>query len=183
MSIHLIDQHPGETIKLFLVRHWIIFLPKVLLFLFLNIIPIVLFYLLFPGYIFDRNDFLTIIFILGGSLYYLAAWVVFFHAWLDYYLDSWIVTNERIINIEQHGFFHRIISEVPIDKVQDVSSAVKGFLATIFNFGDVNVQTAGEKQNILFDNVSHPTVVAHTIIELLKEYNETHKKDEIQKSK
>jgi hypothetical protein len=43
---------------------------------------------------------------LSVSAYYLFAWLFFFFSFIDYYLDVWIITSERIIDIQQNGFFH-----------------------------------------------------------------------------
>ena len=46
----------------------------------------------------------------------------------DYYLDTWIVTTERIISIEQKGLFERTASELDLISVQDATAEVHGFL-------------------------------------------------------
>jgi len=104
-----------------------------------------------------------------GSLYYLYILLFFFNAFLDYYLDVWIVTTKRIINIEQKGLFNRVIAEHELDKIQDVTGEQKGFFATIFSFGDVLVQTAGEVPMFIFRQVDNPFEVAKTINHLLKD--------------
>jgi uncharacterized membrane protein YdbT with pleckstrin-like domain len=63
---------------------------------------------------------------------------------MSYYLDVWIITTERIIDIEQHGLFHRAVSEIAVERVQNVTVETPGFLATMLGFGNVKIQTAGE---------------------------------------
>src|SRR3989338_3096464 len=60
--------------------------------------------------------------VLFTSTYYLFTWLFVLHTFVDYYLDVWIVTNERIINIEQRGLFSRTVSEQKLYRVQDVTS-------------------------------------------------------------
>jgi hypothetical protein len=66
--------------------------------------------------------------------------VYIFITWIDYYFDVWIITNERIINIEQKNLFIRTTSEVTLTRVQDVTATIGGFFPTLLDFGDVLVQ-------------------------------------------
>ncbi|MBP6945314.1 PH domain-containing protein [Patescibacteria group bacterium] len=104
--------------------------------------------------------------VLLGSTFFLFAWLFLFQYFMDYYLDTWIVTTRRIINIEQSGLFHRTMSELRLYRIQDVTAAVNGFWATIFNYGEVEIQTAGEKQRFLFEQVSDPNNISKVVIEL-----------------
>ena len=71
--------------------------------------------------------------------------LVAFIMWTDYYFDVWIVTTERLIDIEQHGLFRRETSEFMLDKVQDITVEVPNMLGTLLKFGNVMIQTAGER--------------------------------------
>ena len=93
-------------------------------------------------------------------------WVYFFIGWVDYYLDAWIVTNDRIINIEQNGLFNRVISEQRLYRVQDVTAEVGGIIKTFFNFGTVFIQTAGEVGRFNFEEIPEPYLVKKIILEL-----------------
>lgn len=94
----------------------------------------------------------------------IAIWIYGFLIWIDYYFDVWVITSERIINIEQKGLFVRKISELKYSKIQDVTSEVTGFLQTVVNFGDVTVQTAGEEENFLFRTISDPYRIKEMIM-------------------
>lgn len=65
---------------------------------------------------------------------------------MDFYLDVWIVTNQRIIDVEQITLFSRQVSEIPLARVQDVTIEVHGILETLFKFGNIRIQTAGERE-------------------------------------
>ena len=80
-----------------------------------------------------------------------------FLTWTHYYLDAYIVTNQRILTIDQIDFFHRKVSEADIGNVQDIEVVAKGFFSNILHFGDVRIQTAGADQKTLFfDNIPYP---------------------------
>ena len=90
--------------------------------------------------------------------------LVFLYAqWVDYYLDIWIVTTHRIINIEQKGLFRRFIAEHDLDVVQDISVEEQGMLETFLGFGDIHVQTAGATQYFVFKEVPNPFEIGEEI--------------------
>ena len=111
---------------------------------------------------FIQNSFLTFI------------WMLFFIIWIDYYFDVWIVTNERIVNIEQRGLFSRGVSELELENIQDITVEVLGIIPTFLNYGDLYVQTAAEKERFVFHNVPNPYAIKDLIMNLQK----THEKKE-----
>ena len=74
----------------------------------------------------------------------------------DYYLDVWILTNQRIFDIEQRGLFNRHISVFEINKIQDVNVKIEGIIATFIKYGDVN---------ILIKEADNPLEVKKAILE------------------
>ncbi|MFC1598469.1 PH domain-containing protein [Patescibacteria group bacterium] len=167
---HIPNRQKGEKLILFIRRHWIVIIGHYLLYISLGLIPVGLYFFIKyaePSYL--TGAFTYPLLLLLGSLYYLYILLFFFNAFLDYYLDVWIVTNKRIINIEQKGLFNRVIAEHELDKIQDVTGEQKGVFATIFSFGDVSVQTAGEVPMFIFRQVDNPFEVAKTINHLLKD--------------
>lgn len=109
------------------------------------------------------------IIVILASMYFMSVWLFTFIEFTDYYLDTWIVTNQRIISIEQHGLFHRTASELDLASVQDSTAEIHGFWQTIFNYGQVHVQTAGEKQRFHFKNIDNPERVKEVVNRLAEE--------------
>lgn len=157
-----IHKKPAEKIIMVVRRHPLTFLPKILLALVMLIVPFV-FPILFPGGLQDL--FWGPIIVMTGSLYTLFVLALFLTQFVDYYLDLWVVTNERVIDIQQEGLFKRTVSEVDLDRVQDASSNLQGVFSTFFNYGDVNIQSAGAQSKFSFKDVPDPTSVR---AELLK---------------
>ena len=173
---HIPNKRNGEKLILFLRRHWIIIIGHWLFYMFLAFIPIGLYYFINLTYIsLLENTFSYAFLFLLASLYYLYIILFFYHAFIDFHLDVWIVTNKRIINIEQKGLFNREISEHEVEKIQDVTGTQKGFLPTVFSYGDVHVQTAGTKQRFFFHQVPHPDRVRNIIIKLAERNKKKHK--------
>lgn len=102
----------------------------------------------------------------GEVTFFLAIWIYGFLIWIDYYFDIWVITNERIINIEQKGLFMRQVSEADYTKIQDVTAQVEGFFPTVINYGDVFIQTAAEKERFVFRTISHPYKIKDLIMNL-----------------
>lgn len=99
------------------------------------------------------------------------------YEWVSWWGDVYILTNYRIIDVEQRGFFHRDFSEATLGKIQDISHKVSGFLPTVFNFGTVVVQTAGSLPNIDLNDVKDPQKQALYLLRAHQAYIENEDKD------
>ncbi len=154
----------GEEVIIFLHRHWITLFGQTLIILTGALLPFLAIFL-FGGFI-SRTGSLPL-FAAISAVYYLFLWYAFFYSLTMYTLDSWIVTNMRIINSVQTGFFNRQISELALDKIQDVTVHTKGALATFINYGDINVQTAGSERHFIFEQIGQPQAVKDQIMELV----------------
>ncbi len=172
---HLPNQKQDERVALFLRAHWFAVLKIVLVLLLLILAPSAIIWLAWDAVaLWVAHPFLGPLLAVGASVYLLAVWLFAFRTWVDYYLDTWIVTNERIINIVQKNLFHRVASELHLGSIQDVTSELKGFLQSVLNFGDVHIQTAGEQKRFEFDNVADPDGIKHTILRLVEEDKRRH---------
>lgn len=164
---HLPNPIPDEKIVHVLHRHpltifWLV-LGYILL---LGCLPFLAWYLPLYQPELVADPALMPLAVLGGSAFFLFAWLFLFQNFMDYYLDVWIVTTKRILNIEQTGLFARTVSELRLYRVQDVTSTVKGVMETLFDFGHVEIQTAGEKTRFIFEEIPHPNRVSKSILEL-----------------
>lgn len=108
--------------------------------------------------------------IIALSIYTLSIFGLLIFGFIDYYLDVYVLTDHRIVDIAQNGFFKRKISELNVRQIQDVNAEVNGIFATIFHFGDVFIQTAGERENFIFRSVPHPYRTTKKILELHEAY-------------
>jgi uncharacterized membrane protein YdbT with pleckstrin-like domain len=80
-------------------------------------------------------------------------------------MNAFIVTNQRVIDIDQSGFFNRRVSESTYEKIQDISFTVRGVWATLFRYGSVVLQTAGTNAQLELKNVRWPERVQSMIVE------------------
>lgn len=88
-----------------------------------------------------------------------------FYEWVIWDFDIYILTDKRIIDVDQKTLFSRSVAEATLDKIQDVTVSEVGLFQTLFNYGNVLVQTAGEDNNITFAKISSPQKVQKNIIE------------------
>jgi uncharacterized membrane protein YdbT with pleckstrin-like domain len=158
------EQHEGEKIIRIVHRHWF----NILLQFFIVIVALLL---VFGNWLLIFLYFPEIVKGIGSQMIgfiettaLLFVWFYAFLIWIDYYLDIWIITNERIINIEQKGLFLREASDLEFSKIQDVTTTVVGLLPTILNYGDVHIQTAGEIERFKFRQVPDPYALKSLIM-------------------
>lgn len=117
-----------------------------------------------PVYFMENNEIPIFLFV--QSFLATIIWIYAFILWIDFYFDVWIITNERIVNIEQKALFIRTISELKFDKIQDTSVEIKGLIPTVLNFGNVHVQTAGNTERFLFHKVPDPQKIKGLIMNM-----------------
>jgi uncharacterized membrane protein YdbT with pleckstrin-like domain len=175
-KFHFKDIHEGETIIKVVHRNWFYVFQQ-----FVPIVGALLLYLIGLAYIpvifaTSMNGPLREVIYFFENFFLLGMWIFGFMIWIDYYFDIWVITSERIINIEQQGMFSRKSSELRFSKIQDVTTEVAGFLGTVINYGDVKVQTAGEISEFTFRTVSDPYKIKDIIMDLQK--NAEHSRQE-----
>jgi uncharacterized membrane protein YdbT with pleckstrin-like domain len=74
------------------------------------------------------------------------------------------VTSKNVIQVLQGGVFTRMISQISLANVEDVTSVQKGILAQIFGFGTLKIETAGEQANFVFNYAPQPARIAKIIL-------------------
>lgn len=171
----LIHQKGYEKIARVVRRDKIILIGTLAFYLLLFLAPAVLYYL-FSNYlpmILAHYIWKPVLF-LGVSVYYFSCWLFLFSAFLDYYLDFWIITNDRLLNIEQQGVFARTVSELDLYKIQDATSEVKGILPSLFGYGNIHIQTAGEVRRFDMKQIPNPHETRKLIMDMAEEDRKFH---------
>jgi membrane protein YdbS with pleckstrin-like domain len=163
---------PYENVLVLINRHWFVLLGKALVYGLLLILPFVI-YGFFGETIVDIG--LNNAFWLGVAIFYLIWWNTFFYSLTMYLLDIWIVTDHRVIDSRQHGFFSRTISELSLSRIQDLSVHVAGPLSTFIDFGNLEIQTAGSEPKFIFEEISHPGRIKDEIMEAHNRFINVHK--------
>lgn len=162
----MIHLQEGERIDIKTRKHWFIFFRDVVGVVVITLLPFIAWGLLAsqlatPDTLAHLPSALITFF---TSLWLLVMWGWFFAVWTAYYLDAWVVTDRRIVNIDQKGLFDREVSTLRMERVQDVTISVEGIIATVLNFGDVSVQTAGETEEFCMKGISNPERIKRVIL-------------------
>lgn len=176
---NFIHQKSYEHIVCKVRRHYITFIPTIVLFSFLFIIPFILQWLittLFPNFL--EGMVISILSVLFISVYYLSIILFFYTEFISFYLDLLIVTNDRIIHINQHSLFSRTISEMDLYQTQDVISEVKGFFPSLFKYGDLTIQNASAVTKFHSYDVPDPDKLRNIILDLATEDRKFHAHEE-----
>lgn len=137
-------QRPGEEV-LFVFRRHIIAMRKGF---YLLLIPFALSAL--PVLIWQTNIELLISPLIGFTV----GLLLFFYHWMMWYFTVYIVTNQRLRQVTQRGFFGKDVVELRLSKIQNISYNIPGFTGEIFGFGTIVIQTfVGD---LVIRHVEHP---------------------------
>jgi len=144
----------------------------------LNIIrrhPIVFFWPLFQSVLVLAVTIIVLIFFGFSDVFYIigivAALLIFalvFKVWFIYSNSFCLITSQRVINVDQRGFFDRRITETEYSKIQDVTNTTSGMLGTSLNFGEIAIQTAGTESKLVIKNIPDPYEVQQKITKNIK---------------
>ncbi len=81
-----------------------------------------------------------------------------------------ILTDKRVVDIEQRGFFDRVVTEAPYTQIDESSYRIKGFWATVFRYGFLRFDLSGSAADIEFKHVSRPAKVHNLVNDLREEH-------------
>ncbi len=160
------NQRDIEKIFVLTRRHIISFIFYIFIFALLAIIPIFFAFLLIAEVSkisLEVNLLTADALVVLACTYYLLIISFFITSWVSYYYDIFIVTDERIIDITQRGLFSREIYELSFEQIEDVTTKTRGFLNTVFDAGDIEIQTAASQRNFTMKRVPKPHIVAEII--------------------
>jgi len=154
----------GEKIIKAVRKHWFVLAVSLIPFAFLAWLP-----LLFMPFVHFVSttlpnatvlpDFGTLgagLFRMVYGLWLILMWSAAFNTVTRYYLNEWIITTTRIIEIHQFGFFSREVSSLLLVRIQDVNTDVEGLFGTILGYGQLEVQSAGTEEHFIIDDIADP---------------------------
>lgn len=82
----------------------------------------------------------------------------------DYYLDAWLVTDQGIMDIAWHGWFHRQSTRVLYSDLQGISYEIKGVWGTVLRYGTIEIEKVSTGQSISLDYVHNPKSVEIAVL-------------------
>ncbi len=85
--------------------------------------------------------------------------------WINEAFDLFILTSHRLMDITQISLVRRSVTSTPLERIQDATNIVNGILPTLFNYGNLEIQTAsGDTKLIAIDRIPHPGETAREIM-------------------
>ncbi|MCA9361168.1 PH domain-containing protein [Candidatus Kaiserbacteria bacterium] len=151
MLLEKIQLEKDEIVINTVRKHWFILFAELIGIFFLAILPIILYigFILLPENISHSE-------VMAGQgallIFTICGWLVVCimgtaMIWTHYYLDLWIITDRRIIVVDQIRFFSRKVSSFRLERMQDIKVSVNGIIPTLLNYGTMRAQTAGAADN------------------------------------
>lgn len=156
-------QEKKEKIVLLLRPHPIVNLPWLTLIIILFLTPFFILPILPLSFIPGNFRFICLL------AWYLLSFAFAFEHFLTWFYHVFILTDERIIDIDFPTLLYRNIKECKIDKIEDINIRTSGYVRSFFNFGDVLIQTAGAVPEIRFEDVPNPEQVSKVLNDLMYE--------------
>lgn len=148
--ILLLRQHPVVNVGWILMAGLLVILPA-----FWSLLPI--------DYLPARFQVMTV------AGWYLLVLAFVFERFLNWYFNVYIVTDERMVDIDFYGLGYKDVTVAKLNNIEDMNFTQVGGIAAMFNYGDVYIQTAGEKREFDFVRVPEPGKVVDVMYQLLQE--------------
>jgi hypothetical protein len=155
MLFEKVQLEKGEQVLKVVRKHWFILAAELFAIFLMSMLPFLILFVLSvlpPAYelvnFADRQTLQVVTFATAGWL--LLTFMGGYMIWTNYYLDVWIITDRRIIYIDQRGFFHRNVSMFRLERLHDIEISTVGIIQTFLNFGTLTAQTAGSTESNFF---------------------------------
>lgn len=166
-----LELNPGEHIVLSTRKHWFLFFAQMVPFALFALAPFILAALLpiFPA-VAPLVAWFDLTSPLGRAslgMWLLLLWTSAWASFTRFYLNLWILTNERIVEIKQPRFFKRRVSSILLPRVQDVTSDVTGLIPSLLQIGGIHVQSAGAVNEFRMHGIPHPDRIRDQILDLV----------------
>ena len=127
-----------------------------------------------PPLIWQNNIYLFLLPLIGLAI----GMVLFMYHFILWYYSIYIVTDQRIRQVTQGGFFKKDVIDLRLSKVQSISYNIPGFSGDIFHFGTLVIHTfVGD---LVIHHVEHPVKIynklqtaVNNVVDKQEEYDET----------
>lgn len=165
-AVKVADLQDDEEILLYLRRHFVTNVPWIIRAIGSALVFPFLFYINSFGII--DISFIPYNFIIFATiLYYQIVFSYMFVKYLSWYYNISLVTNKRIIDIDFSSLIYENVAATKLSQLEDVSYSQIGIIRSIFDYGDVTLQTAGTVSGFDFLAVPHPEKIIKTINNLI----------------
>lgn len=159
MSYQFQGQRTNEEVVLISRQHPFVLFPAFLLVAGILLLPLLAFTVLLLSEL-----------LIGFSVVCLVvAIIIGWRAWHSWNSSLMLLTDQRVVVLNQHGLFQREFTECSLFSIQQVSHKVKGILQTTLGFGTIFIYTAGSHEPFGIPNVPDPYDIQQEIQKLAAE--------------
>jgi len=122
----------------------------------------------FPGIFSPKMIFII------NAFWYVFTFGFMFERFLNWFFNIHIITNKRVVDMDFDHLLHRNISEAPLRNIEDITYTISGAIETVFNFGTVSIQTAAEKRELEFYQISNPAKIQDLLSDMVADMRSRH---------
>jgi membrane protein YdbS with pleckstrin-like domain len=155
------NQESGEEVVLFLRQHPVTMIPWIALVLFALTLPSV--FVFFPPFATLPGGYQFVV----TLMWYLFVFGFALAKFMGWFFNIYILTDERIVDIDFVNILYRKVSTAKIEDIQDVNVATSGAFQTFFNYGNISIQTAAEVPEFEFVSIPRPDKVGAIINQMI----------------
>jgi len=150
-------QYEGEEVLMVFRKHPVVMRKGLILFMIAILLGTI------PSFITPELSY----FYLGISAGVVVGLLLAFPSWVYWYFSIYIVTDQRLVQITQKGFFHKKVVDLAINQIQMVNYEVAGIQETLLGFGTIMIQTfVGD---LVIHNVHKPEHIQHELLGILRD--------------
>lgn len=135
---HFKGQQKNEFVLAFTRKHWLVIIPHTLWILMLIAAPILIFWFRIN---YNFSEFISPVAYRVISGLAIAAITYFLHMcflrFFNYYLQTFIITNFRVVQLDQTLYFVRNRDSIDLREIQDIEIHQKGIMPTVCNYGEL----------------------------------------------
>lgn len=95
---------------------------------------------------------------------FLTLWTILAIQWTNYYLDMFVVTDQRIIYTTQMNFTERGTTQWSVHDVSHVSVHFGGLFESFFNYGSIQIEGREENTGANITGIPDPEYIAAVIL-------------------
>jgi CRP/FNR family cyclic AMP-dependent transcriptional regulator len=154
-------QDPDEVVVVSLRKHDVILIRQLIL-------PALMLWLGLMGCIYWIQHPGAVLALVVGVILILVPLPVILYMTIDYRNDNYVVTNKRVVDEERVPLIRESRAEAPLRTIQDIQQTQEGLLASIFHFGSLIIETAGERGQVVFREIPNPAETRDAIFEQIR---------------
>src|SRR3990167_4250480 len=142
MLFEKIEFEEDENVILTVRKHWFVITAELITALMFAFLPFLI--LIFLSAL---PEFVPLNIVFASAAWILLTLLSTFMIWTHFYLDLWVITDHRIIVIDQIHFFNRKVSSFRLERLQDIKVSINGIIPTFLNYGTLRAQTASAAES------------------------------------